>query len=40
MTLPAPVAAPSPTVTGATNVLLLAVLAWAPMVVRCFETPS
>src|SRR4030095_5672989 len=39
-TVPAPVAAPSPSSTGATNVLLEAVRACRPLVVRCFRTPS
>ena len=39
-TVPPPVTAPSPMVTGATNVLFDPVLAWRPIVVRCLFTPS
>ena len=39
-TVPAPVAAPSPISTGATNVLLEEVRACRPTLVRCFCTPS
>ena len=37
---PAPVWAPSPMLTGATNTLWHPVLTWAPIVVRCLSTPS
>src|SRR5690606_8726768 len=40
MTEPAAVYAPSPTVTGATNMLSAPVRAWEPMTVRCLFTPS
>src|SRR5450830_774100 len=40
MTLPAPVYAPSPTVTGAMNLVSEPVRAYEPIVVRCLLTPS
>ena len=40
MTLPAPMVAPSPTVTGATSTQLEPMLAPAPMTVRCLLAPS
>src|SRR5919107_2252148 len=39
-TVPAPEYAPSPTVTGATNIVSEPVRQWLPMVVRDFVTPS
>ncbi len=40
MTAPAPVYAPSPTRTGATNMLSDPVRQWFPMIVRDLFTPS
>src|SRR5262249_45969218 len=40
MTLPAAVYAPSPTATGATNMLSAPVRAWLPMTLRCLACPS
>ena len=40
ITDPAAVYAPSPTVTGATNMLSAPVRAWLPIVVWCLWTPS
>src|ERR1700691_2167014 len=39
-TVPAPVYAPSPTVTGATNMVSDPVRTWEPMVVRRLDVPS